>query len=117
MGRTYYSAERDMERKVKRMEEEVRQIELREESKSRDMMLPADMWLESGLEEGGILVIHGNANVRNRLRAMLQRENYKVQTVAGGRQALSAAGDVLYDRESRGEHAGQQKDVAGAEKP
>jgi CheY-like chemotaxis protein len=90
LGRTFHSAEKDMEDRVRRIEEEVRRIAGREDRKAQELTIPAELWLESGLEEGGILVIQQNATVRRRLTNALRRQGYKVKAVEGGRQALSA---------------------------
>jgi DNA-binding response OmpR family regulator len=86
-----------MEERLRRIEEEVRQIERREDRKAQNLTVPVDLWLDSGsVEEGGILIIQRNANVRRRLANMLRRRGYKVRPVEGGRQALSAFRQASY---------------------
>ena len=96
LGRTFYSAQRDMEERVRRVEEEVSRIRGREERKAQELTIPVDLWLHSGLKEGGILIIHGNPTARRRLTNALVRRGYKVRTVEGGREALSAFRQASY---------------------
>ena len=96
MGRSFYSAERNMEQRVRRIEEEVRQFERREDRKVQNITVPVNLWLDSGLEEGGILIIQPEPNVRGRLTNALRRRRYKVQTVEGGQQAVSALRKASY---------------------
>lgn len=96
MGRSFYSAQKNMEDKVRRIEEEVRQIAGREYRKTQNLTVPVDLWLGSGLEEGGILIIQRNPTVRRRLANALRRRGYKIRAVEGGRQALSAFRQASY---------------------
>lgn len=96
LGRTFYSAQRDMKERVRRVEEEVGRIREREERKAQELTVPVDLWLRSGLKEGGILIIQQNPTVRRRLTNALARRGYRVRTVEGGRQALSALRQASY---------------------
>jgi CheY-like chemotaxis protein len=89
LGRSYYSAERDMEDKVRRLEEEFGRIEKREDRKSMVVGMPVNMWLESGFDEGGILVINGDGNIRSRIANSLRTRGYKVQEASGGPDVMS----------------------------
>ena len=79
-----------MAERVRRIEEETRQIERREYQKTQNLTIPVDLWLQSGLEEGGILIVHQNRDLRRRLASILTRRGYKVRAVDGGREAQSA---------------------------
>ena len=79
-----------MEEKVRQIEEHVNQIAGLEERKVEDLTVPLDLWLDSGLEEGGILIIQRNPNIRRKLAEALTRRRYKVQKVEGAPQALAA---------------------------
>ena len=96
MGRSYYSANRDMEERVRRVQAEVNRLTRREERKVRDLMVPVDLWRISGFADGGILIVHQNPNVRRRLSRALSRRGYKVSAVEGGREALSAFRKATY---------------------
>ncbi len=96
MGRTFHSAEKNMNDRVRRVEEEVKRIAERETRKAQELMVPVDLWLGSGIKEGGILIIQRNATVRRRLTNALVRRGYKVKTVEGGRQALAAFRQASY---------------------
>ena len=97
MGRTYHSAERNMEERVRQVEEKVNQISNREERKAQELAIPVDLWLDSGLQEGGILVVQENERVRTRLTSALRRRNYKVQAVSGALEARAALQKASYD--------------------
>lgn len=97
MGRTYHSAGRDMAERVRRVEEETRRIKEREERKAQNLKIPVQLWLESGLKEGGVLIIQPDANIRRRLTRALTRRSYKVDAVEGGPQAQSALRKASYD--------------------
>jgi len=90
LGSSLYSAEKDMEERVKRVEEERGRIERREDLKYQMVGMSADLWMESGSEEGGILVIHGDWNIRSRIANMLRTRGYKVQEASNDREAVSA---------------------------
>lgn len=75
---------------MRSIEEQVRQVENREERKSQSLTVPVDLWIDSGLEEGGILVIQRDPDLRRSLGNRLRRRGYKVQVVEGGRDALVA---------------------------
>jgi DNA-binding NtrC family response regulator len=85
-----------MEDRVRRIEEEVRQITGREYRKTQDLTVPVDLWLGSGLAEGGILIIQRNPTVRRRLANALRRRGYKIRAVEGGQQVLSAFRQASY---------------------
>jgi ActR/RegA family two-component response regulator len=85
-----------MEERVRRVQEEVNRLTRREERKVRDLTMPVDLWRISGFADGGILVVHQNANVRRRLSRALRRRGYKVQAVEGGREALTAFRKATY---------------------
>ena len=85
-----------MEDRVRRIEEEVRRFAEREDRKVQELTIPVDLWLDSGLEEGGILIIQRNPTVRRRLTDALVRRGYKARAVEGGRQALSAFRQASY---------------------
>ncbi|MGB9595146.1 MAG: hypothetical protein ACPL7B_02595 [Candidatus Poribacteria bacterium] len=89
MGRTYYSTEKDMEDKVRRIEEEFSRIESREDRKSMTVGMPIELWLESGFDEGGILVINSDGNIRSRIANSLRTRGYKVQESYGGPDVMS----------------------------
>lgn len=90
MGKTYHSAERDMAERVRQIEERVIQISKREQRKADNLTIPAQLWMESGLQEGGILIINPNGHIRTRLGDELRRRNYKVLAVGDGQQAHNA---------------------------
>ncbi len=90
MGRSYYPANRDMQERVRQVEERVRQIREREQRKAQDLTLPVDLWLGSGLKEGGILVVQESNNIRRRLTRALRNRNYRVQAASGGLDAHRA---------------------------
>lgn len=89
MGRAYYSAEKDMEDKVRRIEEEFNRIESREDRKSVTIGMPVELWLESGFDEGGILVVNSDGNLRSRIANSLRARGYKVQESSGGPDAIA----------------------------
>ncbi len=90
MGRPLYSAEKDMEDRVQRVESERSRIEKREDGKYQIVGTPVDLWLESGYEEGGILVIQGDLGIRSRIANALRTRGYKVQEASDDREAISA---------------------------
>jgi ActR/RegA family two-component response regulator len=90
LGKTFHSAQKDMAERVRRVERGVRQIQQREDRKAQELTIPVDLWLQSGLEEGGILVIQPDPEIRRRLARILRRRGHKFQAVEGGQQALSA---------------------------
>ena len=96
MGRTYYSAERNMAERVRQIEERVRQTRELQERKVRDLTMPVDLWLGSGLKEGGILIIQPNDTIRQRLSGALRRRNYKVLAVSNGMEAHRALQKASY---------------------
>ena len=96
MGKSFYSAEKDMEERGRRIEEEVRRVEQREDRKAQNLTVPVDLWLDSGLEEGGILIIQRNPTVRRRISNALRRRGHKIRVVEGGREALSAFRQASY---------------------
>ena len=96
MGRSFYSAEKDMEERVRRVNEEVSRIEKREDGKYQIVGMPVDLWMESGSEEGGILVIQGDWNVRSRIANTLRTRGYKVQEASSDRDAESALRKASY---------------------
>ncbi|MEK7399439.1 MAG: response regulator [Candidatus Poribacteria bacterium] len=89
MGRSYYSAEKDMEDKVRRIEEEFNRVIIREDRKSMSVGFPIDIWLESGFDEGGILVINSDSNIRSRIVNSLRIRGYKVQEASGGPDVMT----------------------------
>lgn len=90
MGKSHYSSNRNMEERVRQVEERVRQITEREQRKVQELTIPVDLWLGSGLNEGGILIVQDNETIRNRLAGALRRRNYKVHAVSGGLAARDA---------------------------
>lgn len=81
---------------MRQIEQEVRQIGTREERKAQNLTVPVDLWLDSGLEEGGILVIQRDRAVRRRIANALRGRGYKVRMVEGGSEALSAFRQASY---------------------
>ncbi len=90
MVRSLYSAEKDMEERVRLVEEMVNRLSDREDRKAQGLTVPADLWAESGLEEGGILIIQPDQPLRDRIARRLTRRGYKVKTTAGGADVLAA---------------------------
>ncbi len=90
MGKSHYSSNRHMEERVRQVEERVRQIQEREQRKVRELTIPVDLWLGSGLNEGGILIVHDNETIQSRLAGALRRRDYKVHAVSGGMAARDA---------------------------
>lgn len=90
MGKSLYSAEKDMEERVRRIEELVNRIQDREDKKYDLITFPVDLWLESGYEEGGVLIINEDANLRISVANVLRSRGYKVVDVSDGQGALSA---------------------------
>jgi len=88
--KSLYTAEKDMEDMLKRVEEEMNRIEKREDQRSQMTSLPLDLWLESGFDEGGILVIHSDLNIRNGIASQLRIRGYKVNEASNNREASSA---------------------------
>jgi ActR/RegA family two-component response regulator len=88
LGRSYYSAEKDMEDKIRRIEEEFNRVIIREDGKSTSVGMSVDVWLESGFDEGGILIINSDANIRSRIANSLRIRGYKIQEA-------SAAIDIM----------------------
>lgn len=89
MGRTYYSAEKDMEDKVRRIEQDFNRIENREDRKFMAVGMPIELWLESGFDEGGILVINSDVNIRSNIANSLRTRGYKVHETSGGHDVMS----------------------------
>jgi len=79
-----------MEERVRRVEEERSRIERREDNKYQIVGITADLWMESGFEEGGILVIQDDWNIRSRIANALRARGYKVQEASNDREAVSA---------------------------
>jgi len=96
LGRSLYSAEKDMEERVRRIEEQLRQMEEREDRKAQGLTIPSDLWAESGLEEGGILVIQRDPDLRRRIVNRLTRLGYKVKALEGGPEVLAAFRKASY---------------------
>lgn len=96
MGRTYHSAERNMAERVRQVEERVRQTREIQERKVRDLTIPVDLWLGSGLKEGGILVVQPNDTIRRRLTRALRNRNYKVLAASNGMEAHKALQKASY---------------------
>lgn len=90
MGGTLYSAEKDMEERVRRVDQEINRIEKREDSKFQTVTMPVDLWLDSGYEDAGILVIHGDATMRLGIAGILRTRGYKVQEASSEREAMFA---------------------------
>ena len=89
-------AERDMDERVRRIEQEANRLERREDEKNRIVMTPVDLWLEGGTEDGGILVIHGDTTIRPRIMRILRRRRYKVQQASGEREVMLALRKASY---------------------
>jgi len=89
-------AERDMDERVRRIEQEVNRLEKREDEKFRIVTTSVDLWLEGGSEDGGILVIHGDTTIRPRIMGILRRRRYKIQEASGEREAMSALRKASY---------------------
>ena len=96
MGKSNYSANRGMAERVRQIEERVKQITEREQRKVNDLTMPVDLWLGSGLNEGGILIIQENETIRSRLSGALRRRDYKVHAVTGGLAARDALMKASY---------------------
>ena len=96
LGRSFYSAEKDMEERVRRVEEELSRIERREDNKYQIVGMPADLWMESGSEEGGILIIQDDWNIRSRIANNLRTRGYKVQEASNDQGAVSALRKASY---------------------
>ncbi|MBD3181279.1 hypothetical protein GF312_03235 [Candidatus Poribacteria bacterium] len=88
MGGSYYSSQKKMDEKVRQIQDYVRQIEQREQRKFENATMPADLWVESGLREGGILIIHPNERIRRRLIRSLERQRHQVTAVDHDERAL-----------------------------
>jgi len=96
LGGTFYSSEKDMEERVRKVEEQVNRIERREDRKSQMLSMPMDLWLDSGFEEGGVLVIHGDPTIRRRFTNRLRRRGYKAIAAADEQEAMSAFRKASY---------------------
>ena len=96
MGRTYYSANRNMRERVRQVERRVRQIRRREQRKVRNLTVPVDLWLSSGLKEGGILIVQPNDTIRRRLARALRRSDYRVRSESDSDDVLDALEEASY---------------------
>jgi CheY-like chemotaxis protein len=94
---TLFSAEKDMEERVRRADQEANRIERRENGKFQSVSTPVDLWLDSGYEDGGILVINGDAGIRPRIAEILKIRGYKVQEASNEREAVSAFRKANYN--------------------
>jgi len=90
LGKSFYSAEKDMEERVQKVTEDVSRIERREDNKYQIVGTPVDLWMESGYEEGGILIIHGDWSIRSRIANTLRIRGYKIQEASNDQEAVSA---------------------------
>ncbi len=90
MGRNIYFLEKDIENRLKTIEETINFIEKREDQHSFLTTFPVELWLESGLEEGGIIVIHPDYNIRSTIANLLKNMGYKVTTTSNDQEAISA---------------------------
>ena len=96
LGRSFYSAQKEIEEKLRQIEARFREIERREERKVQNLTVPVDLWLDNSIEEGGILIIQRNPNIRRILANILRRQGYKIRTAESGHQALSAFRKASY---------------------
>lgn len=96
MGRSYYSAKKNMEERVRRVQEEVKRIADREERKAQNLTIPSELWRISGFAEGGVLIIQQSERIRRRLGDALRRRGHRVMAVEGGDQALWALRKASY---------------------
>ena len=96
MGKTFHAAQRDMSRKVRRLDREVRQLARREQRKVEDLTVPVDLWLSSGTADGGVLIVHHDEPLRRWIARRLRRQGYKARAVETGRLALSALREASY---------------------
>lgn len=90
MGRDLYFSEKDIEDRLRTIEENISFIEKREDQHSLLATLPVDLWLESGLDEGGIIVIHQDLNIRTMIANLLKNLRYKVTLASNDQEAISA---------------------------
>jgi ActR/RegA family two-component response regulator len=58
--------------------------------------MPADLWMESGSEEGGILIIQDDWNIRSRIANALRIRGYKIQEASTEQDAVSAFHKASY---------------------
>lgn len=90
MSRSLYFSEKDVENRLRTVEETISYIEKREDQHSFLTTLPIDLWLESGLEEGGIIIIHSDYNIRSMIAELLRNIGYKLTTASNNQEAVSA---------------------------
>ncbi len=72
MSKNIYFSEKDMEDRLRTIEETISYIEKREDRHFFLTTFPVDLWLESSLEEGGIIIIHSDYNVRSTIANSLK---------------------------------------------
>lgn len=96
MGRNLYFSEKDIEDRLRKIEETISYIEKREDRHSFLTTLPVELWLESGLEEGGIIIIHSDHNIRTMIADLLRNMGYKLTTASNDQEAISALRKYSY---------------------
>ncbi len=89
MGKNLYFSEKDIEDRLRTIEETISHIERREDQHSFLTTLPVDLWLESSLEEGGIIIIHPDYNIRTTIANLIRNFGYKVSTASNDQEAIS----------------------------
>ena len=96
MGKTFHAAQRDMAQKVRRLDEEVRQLAQREQRKVENLSVPVELWLSSGTADGGVLIVHHDEPLRTWIADRLIGQGYRARAVETGRLALSALRAASY---------------------
>lgn len=74
---------------MKTIEETISYIEKREDQRYFLTTFPIDLWLESGLEEGGIIIIHSDYNIRTTIADIIKNMGYKVFIASNDQEAIS----------------------------
>lgn len=83
--------------RVRRIDQEVNRIEKREDEKNQLTTLHVDLWLGSGSEDGGILVINDDLNTRMNIASTLRIRNYLVREASGYQEVISALQKASYN--------------------
>lgn len=90
------SAEKDMEQRLQRIEERFQQILRREDQKTETTTMPLDLWLDGGIEDGGILLIRMGENVNKHIGQILRNAGYKFSAARDMREIMSAFKKASY---------------------
>ena len=96
LGKTLHAAQRDMAQKVRRLDEETRQLAEREQRKVRNLSIPVELWLSSGTADGGVLIVHHDEPLRTWIADRLIGQGYRATAVETGQLALSALRAASY---------------------